>query len=210
MVYINKERSNTPLTICASERQGNSLVASKIISSAFAKTLQTEKHAESSPLLLNRFNIATCIDCGLCALSRPDLSKVPSCPQGAKDDSSELFDRLLKAPALALVSPIYFYHLPARLKALIDRCQYYYNQPKLQPQPLRKAFVILLAGRPKGEQLFAGSLLSLKYGLLALGYELAPPLLLRGLDLPDDLKKNIEQLEFVENYAQEAAAKFSF
>lgn len=130
------------------------------------------------------------------------------------DHGPEMFDKLFSAPVLLISSPIYFYHVPALFKAFIDRGQYWWMR-KLQGHPRfnglrekRPAHVLLLCGRPKGERLFEGSLLSLKYFLSIFGFELREPLLLRGLDGPGDLAGNAELTRSVEAWAAAAAANF--
>ncbi len=136
------------------------------------------------------------------------------CPLTLKDDSAALLRSLCRAPALYLVSPIYFYHLPAQFKALIDRLQPFWamkeaGDPALAALPERLCHAILIAGRPRGEKLFEGSLLTLKTALGALRVRLAPPLLLRGLDGPADLRNNPELAEQVAEYGRQAASLIS-
>jgi len=117
-----------------------------------------------------------------------------------------LFGPLLRAPLLLFASPIFFYHLPAQFKAFIDRGQSYYvrqerGDPILAGLPQRQAGVALVAGRRKGEHLFSGSLYTLKYFLRPFRIALAEPLLLPGLDAPDDLTRDPDAQARVLAYA---------
>ena len=152
---------------------------------------------------LRDYTIFPCTGCHWCSASPGQ------CPLKEKDDSRQLFEMLQNAPELILIAPIYFYHLPAHLKALIDRSQTYWNlQRKVTaPAPLphsrvRKAHIILMGGRKKGKQLFTGSLLSCRYWLDLFGFELAEPLCIYGVDDRGDLMRNDITREGVASYAR--------
>ena len=106
-------------------------------------------------------------------------------------------------PVNVIVSPIHFYHLPARLKALLDRSQYSWHLPP-QEKPGRdaKLAVVLLAARRQGARLFEGALLTLRYVAAALGLTLLDPLTLYGLDAPNALSGDAEARTRVRNYAR--------
>lgn len=113
------------------------------------------------------------------------------CPLAAGDDSLPLYKAMVTAPALFVVAPVYFYHLPAHFKALIDRLQTFWRMseagfPPLAALPPRPCYPVLIAGRKQGERLFEGSLLTLKQAVKALGFTPEEPLLLHGLDGPED------------------------
>jgi len=188
-----------PWLLAASPRAGNTLEAARLFAAGFAR-----KRPGLSTILLNDYRVLPCQACGVCD------RQGAVCPQAALDDSRHLFDRLVQAPFLALAAPIYFYHLPAQLKALLDRCQFYhqaatrgeFRQPGFRG---RRARVILLGARISGEELFRGSLLSLKWALAPLGFELAEPLLLRGLDSPVDLQTRKDFRELLLDYGEAAA-----
>jgi multimeric flavodoxin WrbA len=191
-----------PFLLSASPREGNTLAASEIFRAAFNK--QAAKNGGFSLLrltLLRDCRILPCTACGAC-----DHSGV-ACPQGQGEDSPALFRHFLEAPVLALASPIYFYHLPSGLKALLDRCQFYYRakeRGEIRAAP-RKAFIILLAAREKGARLFQGSLLTLKLALAPFNFTLADPLLLRGLNGPGDLARREDLRKALAEYGRAAA-----
>ncbi len=144
--------------------------------------------------------VLPCIACGFC--SRHPGSP---CPQQAKDSSGPLLDALVAAPGLVLAAPIYFYHLPSQLKALIDRAQPLWaaKEAGLAPPPGgREAGVILVAARNQGKRLFEGSLLTLRFWLDLLGMDMASPLTLYGLDQPNDLNSDPEKSAAVGAYAR--------
>lgn len=189
------------------------------------------RHAEWNPhasvqlVYLREHHVASCIACGGCArfarqtanTSNPDKPDnyldangfFLGCPFSVKDDSTFLLRALAGAASLALISPVYFYHLPAQLKALIDRTQPFWElqqsvQSSIQAKK-RFCHVILLGARPKGDKLFEGSLLSLRYALAPLGITLPEPLLLYGLEKPADLSLHAEYMRKIGEYAKDAA-----
>lgn len=148
---------------------------------------------------LRDYAVFPCTGCHCCSASPW------KCPLREKDDSGQLFEMLQNAQEFVLIAPIYFYHLPAQLKALIDRSQQYWNlrrQVRSPARALRKAHIILMGGRKKGEQLFAGSLLSCRYWLDLFGFELAEPLCMYGVDERGDLLRNSITREGVASYAR--------
>lgn len=199
-----------PLLLCASPRPGNSLEAARLFARGFNQSADSSAAmVENSldALRLADYRINPCIDCGACSKGKP-------CPFLKLDDSAELFEAFLHAPLIAISAPIYFYHIPAQLKALLDRCQQYYawrglGLGGLDVLPRREAYIILTAAREKGEQLFTGSLLTLKLALAPFNISLKTPLELRGLDAPDDLHKRQDYQEALLAYGAEAAASLS-
>jgi hypothetical protein len=211
-----------PLLLVCSTRAGNSLTAAL----AFAEA-QTDDRAGKTggkakakatggipgairPVMLHDYDMYPCFDCGLCAQAGtafPPDNPARLCPLATRDESAPLLAALLAAPWLAVFAPIYFYHLPARLKAMLDRCQLFYNaalqkRPFMLNLPKRRAYVVLAAARERGKQLFAGSLLSLKYALAPLNMELKDPLLLYGLEPKGDLAGREDLLERVRQYGR--------
>lgn len=161
--------------------------------------------------------ISPCKSCGIC-LEQPGICALSS---GSRSPEASLLDRetspspektdqaldILQAFCLAdvpcFISPIYFYHLPAQAKALIDRCQAFYAMPdQAKPGQGRPMGVILLGARQTGRELFSGALLTLHYAALCLGLRLADPLLLYGLENAADLAARPDLLEKISDYAQ--------
>ncbi len=120
-----------------------------------------------------------------------------SCILAGQDDAAPLFAQLMAAPFVMFAAPIYFYHLPALFKGFIDRAQGYYirssnNEADWTALPERRAYVALCAGRPQGEKLFEGSLLTLKYFLHVFRFTLHDPALFRNMDGPSDFKRTTQ------------------
>jgi multimeric flavodoxin WrbA len=180
---------------CSPRLGGNCDDAAEIVLKAAGKR---EFPSVPEITFLRDYTIFPCTGCHWCSAS-PE-----QCPLREKDDSLQLFTMLQNAPELVLIAPIYFYHLPVHLKALIDRSQTYWNlrqKVKNPARPLRKAHIILMGGRKKGEQLFSGSLLSCRYWLDLFGFALDEPLCIYGVDNRGDLLRNDITREGVSSYA---------
>ncbi|GAB6036937.1 flavodoxin family protein [Fundidesulfovibrio butyratiphilus] len=160
-----------------------------------------------SPVLarLADFDVLPCTGCQACAHTPGH-----ACVLAGQDQAEELFAAIEQASGLFFVSPIYFYHLPALFKALIDRSQRFFaarqagDLSHVGPQG-RQAHVCLVAGRPRGAKLFEGSLLTLRYFLWPFGIALAEPLTLMGLDGPGDLAADTEAVPRLDDWTANAA-----
>ncbi|MDR1945850.1 MAG: NAD(P)H-dependent oxidoreductase [Desulfovibrio sp.] len=173
---------------------------------------------------LRDYALSPCTACDACERAALDLKIRPGhlslrdlfnekpfpCPAAARDDGLALLRAPAEARELCIVSPVYFYHLPAQLKALLDRMQLFRamreHGHRLFHGPERLCRIILIGGRTRGAKLFAGSLLSLKYALATMRVKTVEPLLLYGLDAADALRGNREAAERIKAYGREAGA----
>lgn len=201
---------------CSPRPSGNSDAAARFflegIEEAFPERNAHIRH-------LRQFSVTGCTGCGSCERWARSLSEAPApvpsadedrpflgCPHSLRDDSRSLLPALLAAKEICIVTPIYFYHLPSQFKALLDRMQPLWALARngLSPfREVRSCKCILLAAREKGEELFKGSLLTLKYALGQAHMEIAPPLLLYGLDGPADLDNDQEKIRRIRAYAKQ-------
>ncbi|MBQ7586374.1 MAG: flavodoxin family protein [Desulfovibrionaceae bacterium] len=146
---------------------------------------------------IREFKINPCTGC---------LSCIPyphRCPQNTKEDQAEsLLTSISKADLVLFCSPIYFYSLPGITKVLVDRAQrFYMSKESLPPnQTFKPTFVILYAGRTKGQALFTGTLLTLKYFFQALKREIVQELTLRGLENKQYLLNNQDTCRHLKQY----------
>ena len=141
--------------------------------------------------------VRPCSACGHCS-GHPGTCSLDEMP----DRGTLLLRTLCETSLVCLVSPVYFYHLPGHTKGLLDRAQAFWSLPPAQkPGQGKKTGLILLAARQRGKNLFAGSLLSLRYALESLGLCPVKPLLLRGLDEANALALNPEAQEKICSYA---------
>ena len=159
----------------------------------FARSL----NRQSRPVFLRDYQFEPCTGCGACAGDG-------ACRIGA-DGAEELFARLDSACGLVLTAPVYFYHLPSQAKAWIDRAQsrYMAGQCGLRsPGPLRPAYVVLVAGRRQGENLFAGILPTLRYFLEIFDMRMENVLCLRGIDDAGDFSRDLSAMDAVRDLAR--------
>lgn len=139
--------------------------------------------AESAGATVNRitlrdFRVRACSGCNACRLSpyRCVLDR-------DGDQAGMIFGQMLQCDIMFICSPIYFYALPAGFKALIDRAQQFWHERQSEALPHTiPVAVCLTAARKKGEKLFDGALLTLKYFLEAIGAGIAQTRLLRGME----------------------------
>lgn len=174
-----------PCILTASPRIGNSSFAASIIQDTWK---------QGQIFSVAQMGINPCISCGYCA------SHKGQCYFDSKDSAQLLFNALSTAPYSCIISPIYYYHIPAQFKAFMDRSQAWYEHSPAKHS--KKLALILLAGRANGEQLFAGAMLSFKYMAKSLGMELLDPLLLYALDTVDALKSNLSAQSSIQEYAK--------
>ena len=201
----------------SSRKGGNSDTASAFLARHLAPYAARGSFPPVQRLFVREHPVLQCVGCNSCArpatIATHPLSPLKRCPLSQQDQSPVLLHPLEQAPGLCIVSPIQNYHLPAGLKAVLDRLQPWFTAgPKppaaeMPPSASRPCFTVLVAGRPRGEKLFEGALLTLRYALAPLGFALEPPLLLRGIDAPQDLANNAEALEFLATYAEQIAVR---
>lgn len=141
------------------------------------------------------YTVAPCVNCGYC---RRHPGKCVF-----NDDGEKALDAMRAAPLLCVVAPIYFYALPAGFKGLIDRAQTFWRLGEAR-KPL-PCVVILAAGRARGDSLFTGAALTLKYFFRALGREIVASRHLRSLEEPTDVTDLIKEEIF--NFGRETGEK---
>ena len=166
------------------------LQCSPHVANLFTKGM-AEAGIEARTVALRDYAYSPCTGCGGCSrpphkcilANRPLPGQNDACAQ--MDQAEEIFQMINEAQLVMISSPIYFYFLPAHFKALIDRTQRFWMlQGGEDRVPL---LVAMTAGRRRGNLLFSGSLLSLKYFLAPLGAAVRETRLLRGLESIKDL-----------------------
>ena len=137
----------------------------------------------------------TVLPCAACHYCSEEANA--ECLLARRDDAETLFRQIEEAPLVCMVSPVFFYHVPAQLKCLIDRAQRYWvrrqrqfrSSPDLQAVP-RPGLVGLVAARTRGEKLFDGSMLTLRYFFDLFDIRVVDGCNLMGYDQPDDLARD--------------------
>lgn len=134
---------------------------------------------------------------------------------GRADDMQEVYPELLSADIIALAAPIFFYHLPAQTKALIDRCQALWIKKYILkiPPPYRtghgtprQGFFISVGGT-KGTKLFEGAILTVKYFFDIIGVTYAGELLFRKIDTKGAIRKHRTALTEAFNWGRDLVTK---
>jgi multimeric flavodoxin WrbA len=145
--------------------------------------------------------ISPCISCGGC-------DKTGKCV--VEDDMTPLYEKIISTDKIILASPIFFYGITAQAKAFIDRTQALWNRKRLLQRkgewvdnPERKGFFISVAAT-RGAKIFAGAVLTMKYGYDAMGMQYAGEFLVNGPDKLGDMAKN--EIKLAE--AKEAGRNF--
>jgi multimeric flavodoxin WrbA len=188
---------------CSPRRTGNTDTAADLVRDAL-------REGESRPCEVRRvadLPLRPCSACGLCD-ARPgecSLDKeffFPPAGAAVRDEGLPLLRALCRAPVACLISPLYFYHFPGQAKCLLDRAQTFRTLPPARKPGAGKTLgVVLLGGRSRGEKMFAGALLSLRYVADSLGMNPAEPLLLRGLDETGALRRRPAAQRAIRAYA---------
>ncbi|MBI4712891.1 MAG: flavodoxin family protein [Planctomycetes bacterium] len=129
-----------------------------------------------------------------------------------KDEMTPIYNKLLKADLVVLAAPIFFYGLPAQTKALIDRCQSLWARKYIlkrsdSGKPKRRGFFISVGGT-KGENLFTGAALTVKYFFKAIDVDYADDLLYRQVDAKGAIRNHPSALKEAFQAGQEMATSF--
>ncbi|MCX5860181.1 MAG: flavodoxin family protein [Proteobacteria bacterium] len=146
-----------------------------------------------------------CRECGKC-------DRTGKCV--VKDEMQKVYPLLLKASAVFLGSPVFFYGFPAGLKALIDRAQALWVRKNLargrepgatkakmknsdlntpSPQllaPSSKTGYLLAVGATRGKNLFSGMERTARYFFDTLGFSYEGGVMIREAEDKDAVKKS--------------------
>ncbi len=152
----------------------------------------TSSGAEIKSLFVRDLNISFCRGCRAC-------SKTGECV--IDDDIKRIFSIFKDIDHLILASPIFFYGLPAQLKALVDRAQHAWSNKYILKRDFvpkkkgKRRGLFLGVGATKGKRLFEGSILTVKYFFDAVDIEYDGEVLVRGVDEKGEISKYPEYLE---------------
>lgn len=117
-----------------------------------------------------------------------------------QDEMNTLYAQLLKADMVVLAAPVFFYNVPAQVKIIIDRCQALwarkYILKKTPKNTGRKGFFVS-AGGTKGENLFTGTILTVKYFFKAINVDYSGELVYNQIDIKGAIRKHPTALKDV-------------
>jgi protein-tyrosine-phosphatase len=123
------------------------------------------------------------------------------------DDMGEVYPLLREADVLAVASPIFFYGVTGSLKALIDRAQCLWARRSIlkivDPGAPSRRGLFMSVGATKGEKLFDGAGLTMKYFFDAVGARLSDSLVYRRIEQLGDIEKHPTALSDARGLARE-------
>ena len=145
--------------------------------------------AETEKVLVSKLKITPCLEIYACL-------KDGKC--SIKDDMDPLYQKLVETDHIILASPIFFYGITSQAKAIVDRCQALWVRRHVlktggDGRERRGAFISV--GGTKGEKLFDGAVLTVKYFFDAVGVKYAGDLLVRGIDKKGQIEEQPAALE---------------
>ncbi len=145
-----------------------------------------EEGAEVEEIFLRQLKISPCLEIYAC-------QEDGRCP--IVDDMQPLYDKLAEADVVALASPIFFYAVSAHAKAFIDRCQAFWAKKYLLKQPIsphkpQRFGIFLAVGGSRGNKVFDGPLLTMKYFFDALDMVFYKSLLYQRIDGKGEILKH--------------------
>jgi len=139
-----------------------------------------EKGATCERIRVARLQVGGCRGCGGC-------ERTGRCV--VEDDMQAVYEALEKSDRVVLAAPIYFYNVPAQVKAVIDRTQALWTRKYIREEaghgaaagPARKGFFIGV-GATRGKRLFDGTLQTMRYFFDAIDVEYAGTLVYGEVD----------------------------
>lgn len=148
--------------------------------------------AEIERLFLSDLDITPCTECHGCD-STGDCVIL--------DEMQKIYTKLLEADIIILASPIFFYGVTAWAKAVIDRSQalwakkYLVNDPSMGDRGKRRKGFFISVAATKGQKVFEGAILTVKYFFDALNAEYTGELVYRGVEGKGEILKHPKALE---------------
>jgi len=144
-----------------------------------------------------------CKECGGC-----DSSGV--CVQ--EDSMQKVYPMLQEADAIIISTPIFFYAMPAQLKAIIDRAQAPWNKKMMEKTPEQrkgcqagKGYLIAV-GATKGSNLFEGVELTARYFFDALDMSYQGGIFFRQVEDKAEIRKRPKALDRARRLGKRAAS----
>ena len=141
------------------------------------------QHADVEKIIVDKLKITACREYYGCL-------KDGKCV--IKDDMDDIYQKILDADAIIAASPIFFYTVSAQIMLLISRCQVLWARRYVLKDlniPLKKGAFISV-GATKGQKLFDGPRLTMKYFFEAINAEYTEELLIRGVDKRGEIKEH--------------------
>ncbi len=176
------------LALLGSPRRGGNtdLLLEEMLRGAQSQETEIER------VVLSDWDISGCRECRKCEVDGNCV---------IQDQMQKLYPKLLQADHIILASPIFFYGVTAQAKRMIDRCQalwarkYILKKTSVQERsPRRKGWFVSVAGS-RGEKVFQGAILTVRYFFDALNVEYAGELTFGRIDSKGAIKKHPSALK---------------
>jgi multimeric flavodoxin WrbA len=151
-----------------------------------------KEEAEVDRIFLTDYAITPCKECHGCDTTGQCV---------ILDDMQKIYPKLLESDIIILASPIFFYGVTAWAKALIDRSQalwakkYLLKDPSLGKEGRKRKGFFISVGATKGQKVFEGAILTVKYFFDTFNADYAGELVFRGVDGKGDILKHPETLK---------------
>ena len=164
-------------------RQGNTEI---LLNHAIEGAEQTGAKVEK--LVVADMDIVPCTSCGVCL-------QTGQCP--IEDQMGEIYHQLTTCHGLIISTPVFFYGVPAQLKALVDRCQALWAAKERLGLKVRGpgSALLISVGGTGGEKVFQGVRLTMGLVFKLLGMEELKPVLVPRVDEKGEILKQPETLE---------------
>ncbi len=189
------------LAIYGSPRRGGN---TDTLLDAFVQGAEQEGAAVER-IYAREMDIRCCLECRQCeTLGRCVVN----------DDMQKVFPLLESARAVALASPIFFYAVTGCVKPLIDRAEALWARKYVLKNPvssvvdgIERMGYFLSCGATKGENLFEGALLTVKYFFDAAGVRQGESLTYRRIENAGDIEKHPHALKEADVLGRTAARR---
>lgn len=160
--------------------------------------------AETRSVHVPDLTIRPCIGCGLC--ERKGFCHFDD------DMRSTVLPLIRNSQVLVMASPIYFYTVPAEMKALIDRTQTLWSRKfklgLVDPDEQSRKGFLLSVGATRGNDLFDSIHLTMKYFFRGISTDYAGSLTYWQIEEPGDMKKHPTVEEDIRSAAEDLMAGF--
>ncbi len=143
-----------------------------------------EAGAETRLFILSRMNISPCLHCDGCLAEGECV---------VKDDMGLIYPEIESLDALVLASPIFFYGVTAQAKAMIDRCQVFWNRKYVLKRRIaaeKRKGIFISTGGTKFPDLFEHATATVKNLFLTIDVTYWAELLFSGVDRKGEIKEH--------------------
>lgn len=186
---------------CSPRKGGNCDFAAALVARTLPVSSSVVRVADSCVRPCNACGVCDSMP-GRCTLDGPTVLPSSAGTQPpARDGAKALFAAMTLAPVSFIITPIYYYHIPAQAKAWVDRTQRFWAMNGESPAKGKAMACVLIGARPQGVMLFDGAERTLRWMAKTLGMEWLEPLELYGLEHASALADSVEKQAAVCSYA---------